>query len=79
MEPITLMETMFFFFFCYHTLIIFSRLNFKHIVFSFLDKLVGLPYIVRKIQMSSFQPNWNRIQTSLVTPYMTLKVNKDPY
>jgi hypothetical protein len=34
--------------------------DFKHVILSRLDELLGLRYIVGKFQMSSFYPNFNR-------------------
>jgi len=33
--------------------------DFKHVFLSRPDELVSLPHITRKVQMSTFQPNWN--------------------
>ena len=33
--------------------------DFKHVVFSSPDELVGLPYIDEKVRMRIFQSNWN--------------------
>jgi len=34
--------------------------DFKHIILSYLDEWLGLRYIFREFQMSSFYPNFNR-------------------
>jgi hypothetical protein len=39
-----------------------SKLNFKHMVLSRLNKLEDIPYIIRKLWMSSFQLNLNHIK-----------------
>ena len=41
--------------------------DFKHVVLSYLDELLGLWYIVEKFQMSNFYPNFNRSKISPVT------------
>jgi len=33
--------------------------DFKHVILYRPDKLVNLPHITRKVQISTFQPNWN--------------------
>ena len=33
--------------------------DFKYVVLFCLNELVSLPHITRKVQMSTFQPNWN--------------------
>jgi len=53
-----------------------SGSNFNHIVLSYLDELVGLSYIIRKVNMSSFQPHWNRIQNPPAASDMTQQVDK---
>jgi hypothetical protein len=40
--------------------------NFKHVVLSRLDELLGLWYIIEKFQMSNFYPNFNRSKISPV-------------
>jgi len=61
--------------FAYFFLWIFN-LNFKHIVLSHLNALMGTPYMVGKIKMSSFHPNLNRRRESLVAPDMSQTVRK---
>jgi hypothetical protein len=45
--------------------------DFKHVILSRLDKLLGLRYIVGKLQISSFQPNFNRNKIPPIAPYMS--------
>jgi hypothetical protein len=45
--------------------------DFKHVVFSHLDELLGLPYVVGKLEMSSFRLNLNRNKIPHVTSYMS--------
>jgi len=45
--------------------------DFKHVIFSRLNKLLGLRYIVGKLQISSFQPNFNRNKIPPVAPNMS--------
>jgi hypothetical protein len=52
MKGITLKKTMFFFYF--HTLLADSKPNFKHIVLFCSDELTRLPFIIRKVQISSY-------------------------
>jgi hypothetical protein len=40
--------------------------NFKHVVLSRLDELLGLQYIVRNFQISNFYLNFNRSKISPV-------------
>jgi hypothetical protein len=42
----------------FRTFLIYFNLDFKHILFR-LDELLGLPYMVGKLEMSSFQLNLN--------------------
>ena len=51
--------------------------DFKHIVLSCLDELIGLPYMVRKLEMSSFQSKLNQSNIPLVTLDMSQTVHKD--
>ena len=51
--------------------------DFKHVVLSCLDKLLGLRYIIRKLQMSSFQPNFNCNKILLVALDMSQIVHED--
>jgi hypothetical protein len=73
MKSITL-ATQSLFHFC--TLVAGSRSNFNHIILSHLDELVGLPYIIRKVNMSSFHPNWNFIQNPPAALDMIQHVDK---
>jgi hypothetical protein len=50
--------------------------DFKHVVLSRLDELLGLRYIVGKFQMSSFYPNFNRNKITPVTLDMSQIVHK---
>jgi hypothetical protein len=50
--------------------------NFKHVVLSRLNELLGLQYIVGKIQMSSFYPNFNRSKIPLVALDMSQTVHE---
>jgi hypothetical protein len=40
--------------------------DFKHVVLFHLNELLGLQYMVGKLHMSSFQPNFNRRKILLV-------------
>jgi hypothetical protein len=42
--------------------------DFKHLVLSRLDELLGVPYMVRKLEISSFQTNLNRRQIPPLAP-----------
>jgi hypothetical protein len=48
--------------------------NFKQIVLCHLDELRVLQYMVGKLHMSSFQPNFNRNKILLVAPDMSQTV-----
>jgi hypothetical protein len=50
--------------------------DFKHVVLSRLDELLGLQYMVGKLQMSNFQPNFNRSKLLLVAPDMSQTVHE---
>jgi hypothetical protein len=50
--------------------------DFKHVVLSRLDKLLGLSYIVGKFEMSSFQPNLNRNKISHVASYISQTIHE---
>jgi hypothetical protein len=45
--------------------------DFKHVVLSFLDELLVLPYMVGKLDMYSFQPNLNRNEILFIASYMS--------
>jgi hypothetical protein len=45
--------------------------NFKHVVLSHMDELLGLLYMVGKLEMSSFQPNLSGRKMSHVAPNMS--------
>ena len=40
----------------------------KHFVLSYLDELLSLPYMVGKLEMSNFQPNFNHGKISPTSP-----------
>lgn len=46
------------------------RLDFKASVLSHLDKLLGLPYVDRNLEMSSFHPNLNHNKIPLIGSVM---------
>jgi len=48
--------------------------DFKHVVLSCLDKLLGLRYMVEKLQMSSFYPNfnWSKIASVALNMFQTV-------
>jgi hypothetical protein len=50
--------------------------DFKHVVLSRLDELLDLQYMVGKLQMSNFQPNFNRSKLLLVAPDMSQTVHE---
>jgi len=50
--------------------------DFKPVILSRLDELLGLPYMVEKLEMSSFQPNLNRNKILLVASDMSQSVRK---
>jgi hypothetical protein len=50
--------------------------DFKHVVLSRLDVLLALQYMVGKLQMSSFQPNFNRSKFPPVAPNIFQTVHK---
>ena len=50
--------------------------DFKYVVFSRLNKLLGLRYIVGKFQMSRFYPNFNRSKILSVTLDMCQTVHE---
>jgi hypothetical protein len=50
--------------------------DFKHVVLSRLDELLSLQYMVGKLQMSNFQPNFNRSKLLLVAPDMSQTVHE---
>jgi hypothetical protein len=45
--------------------------DFKHVILFHLDKLLGLRYMIGKLQISSSHPNFNRSKISSVTPDMS--------
>jgi hypothetical protein len=45
--------------------------DFKHIVLSHLDELLVLQYMIGKLHISSFQPNFNKSKILLVAPDMS--------
>jgi hypothetical protein len=51
-------------------------LDFKHFVLPRLDELLGLPYMVGNIEMSSFQPNLNRSKIPPVASDMSKQYTK---
>ena len=51
--------------------------DFKHVVLSRLDELLGLRYIVGKFQMSSFYLNFNRSKIPHVALDMSQTVHED--
>jgi hypothetical protein len=50
--------------------------DFKHIIFSCQDELLGLRYMVGKLQMSSFQNNFKRNKVLPVAPDMSQTVHE---
>jgi hypothetical protein len=59
----------------YTFLVDFSH-DFKHVVLFLLDELLSLPFMVKKLEMSSFQPNLNRRNIPPITPDMFQTVHK---
>jgi hypothetical protein len=57
--------------FNFHILLADLSPDFKHVIFSRLNKLFGLRCIVGKLQISSFQPNFNRNKIPPVAPNMS--------
>jgi len=45
--------------------------DFKHVALSRMDELLGLSYMVGKLEMSSFQPNLSGRKMSHVAPNMS--------
>ena len=50
--------------------------DFKHVVLSRLDELLGLRYTVGKFQMFSFYPNFNRSKIPLITLDMSQTIHE---
>jgi hypothetical protein len=59
-----------------HSWQIFS-FDFKHVIISRLDELLGLLYMVGKLEMSSFQNNLNRSKVPPIAPNISQTVHKD--
>jgi len=51
-------------------------LDFKHVVLFHLDELLSLWYMVEKLQMSSFQPNFNCSKISSLAPDISQTVHE---
>jgi hypothetical protein len=51
-------------------------LDFIHVILSHLDELLGLRYMVGKLQMSCFHPNFNHITISPVAPDISQTVHE---
>jgi hypothetical protein len=49
--------------------------DFKHVILFHLDELLGLRYMIEKLQMSSSHSNFNRNKISSVTPDMSQTVH----
>jgi hypothetical protein len=48
------------------SLISYFKLDFKDVVFSYTNEILGIPYMDGKIKMSNFQFNLNHNKTSLI-------------
>jgi hypothetical protein len=51
-------------------------LDFIYVILSHLDELLGLRYMVGKLQMSCFHPNFNHITISPVAPDISQTVHE---
>jgi hypothetical protein len=51
--------------------------DFKHVVLFLLNELLTLPFMVRKLEMSSFQPNLNRKKIPPITLDIFQTVHED--
>ena len=52
------------------------NLDFRHVDLSRLDELLGPQYMVGKLWMSSFHPNFNHSKIPLVTQYISQTVHE---
>jgi len=52
------------------------NLDLKHVVHSFLDELLSIPYIVGKFEMYCFQPNLNHNKSPPVASKISQTVHK---
>jgi hypothetical protein len=50
--------------------------DFIHVILSYLDELISIPYMVENLEIYSFHLNFNRNKIPLVAPYMSLTVHE---
>jgi hypothetical protein len=60
----------------FHIFLADLSLDFKHVVLSHQNKLLGLQYMIGKLQISSFHPNFNRNKILLVAPDISQTVHE---
>jgi len=60
----------------FHIFLVDFSPDFKHVVLSFLDELLNLPYMVGKPEVSSFQPNLNGRNITLISLNMFQTVHE---
>jgi hypothetical protein len=60
----------------FRTFLVDFSYDFKHIVFSCLDELIDVPYMVRKFETSSFQSKLNQNNISLVALDMSQTIHE---